>query len=70
MGWISRAWKKYVYNPIKKVTKKVIKGVGDFFSGVANFVGSLFGWNMSPDPGQNSIDQQQGTVLTKQGGDT
>ena len=69
MGWISKAWKKYVYNPIKKITKKVIKGVGDFFSGAANFVGSLFGWNMAPDPGQNSIEQQQGTVLTKQGGD-
>lgn len=69
MGWISRTWKKYVWNPIKKIGKKVIKGVGDFFSGVANFVGSLFGWNMAPDPGDTTIDQQQGTTVTKQGGD-
>lgn len=69
MGWISKTWKKYIWNPIKKVTKKAIKGIGDFFSGAANFIGSLFGWNMNPDPGDYNISRQQGTTVNKQGGD-
>ena len=71
MGW----FKKYVVNPIKKAGKsiakgfkKVVKGVGDFFTGAVNFVGNLFGFNMAPDPGDYSVEAQQGTTINKQGG--
>ena len=71
MGWwssLKRGVKK-IGRGIKKIVKKVVKGIGDIFVGAAKFVGSLFGWNMAPDPGINSVEQQFGTTVTKQGGD-
>lgn len=71
MGFFSWAKKqvKKITKPFVRGVKKIVKGVGDFFTGVANFVGSLFGYNMNPDPGDYNIQGQQGTTVNKTGGD-
>ena len=65
---VKRGFKK-ITRGFTKLVKATVKGIGDLFVGAANFVGSLFGWNMAPDPGNVDINQQQGTTVTKQGGD-
>ncbi len=58
---VKRGFKK-ITRGFTKLVKATVKGIGDLFVGAANFVGSLFGWNMAPDPGNVDINQQQGTT--------
>ena len=75
MGWLSKKWKqikrgaKKVAREVKRVVNQVVDGVKNLVKGAVDFVGNLAGNPTMPDPGEQSIQYQEGTTVNVRGGD-